>query len=276
MKQQPWAKKNRVASALRNEHVRVGEREGVGRGLFATRAFAPGDAITAYTGRLVQQSELVRLFETDKAEFDRLSDYMIATPNGGHLAPVDVAAVGGHLVNHACGPNARFAEWERDALVVRAVTPIAEGEEITAHYSWIGIKAAKERSWHPCKCVAPCCVGTIELRVEWVPDEEAPDGTVSGSLYLPEEEVAMRFLADIINDTDENEAVMRSYSRNAHRVAPGANFTQGVDPEAFFEKLSAGAEAAVYTALRTPVGAKRRSDRRLRQVMMRYGARGQE
>jgi hypothetical protein len=272
VKQQPWAQKKRVALAMRSEHVRVGAREGVGRGLFATKAFAAGDAVTAYRGRVISGDELTALFQADKARFDHVNEYIVATPSGGFLYPDDLAAPGAHLINHSCGPNAKWGEWEHGALIVRAVKPIAEGEEITVHYGWIGVKAAKEKSWHTCKCGAPCCAGTIELRVEWVDDETDLD---AGGPLLSEEEVGMRFLADIVNDTDEHETLVRTYQRDSHKATPGATILQGIDPETFFEKLRAAAEAAVYAALHTEIGAKRKSDRRLRQIMMRYGARGQ-
>jgi len=258
----PWVSRNRVAPALRNEHVVIGQGR-AGRGLFAARAFVPGEAVASFHGRVIARADLLALGASDRALYERINEYAITTPSGGHLFTDDMDAPGAHLINHSCAPNAAWAEWDRGALLVRAVRPIAEGEELTAFYGWLGVKAAIEKSWHPCACGAPFCAGTIELRVEW----EVYSATEAGP-WLPEEEGARRFLADIVNDTDEHEGLMFRYAKGSLEMALGAKVVSALDPSAFMEKLRSCADVAVRTARRLP--ASRVSERRLRRIVAAY------
>ena len=258
----PWADRIRVASALRNEHVRIGERPGVGRAVFAARPFAVGECVASYQGRIVTRAALIELFTSDRALFERITEYGFVTPSGDHLFN-DASVVGAHLINHSCGPNAKWAEWERGALLVRAVRPIAEGEEITTHYGWLGVKAAVEKNWHKCACSSPFCAGTIELRLEWW------QGAQGAGPRLPEEEVVRRLLADIANDTDENEGLLLHYGQGGSlEMTLTAEVVAAIDPGAFLEKMEACARVAVRAALR--VREQRVSMRRLRQIAKAY------
>ena len=264
----PWTGRNLVASALRNEHVRLGERPGVGRAVFATRAFSPGDCVASYHGRTFTRADLLRLFTSDKALFERINEYAVGTPSGGRLFAEDADVKGAHLINHSCAPNAQWGEHQRGALLVRATRPIAKDDEITIHYGWVGIKAAMEKSWHVCACAAPFCVGTIELRVEWLLDEE--DETQGGP-FLSEEEVTRRLFADLMNDTDEHEHLLFHYAKNSVSMTPGATVLSPLNPGAFLDKVRGCAHRAVRAALRARAAGKPVSGRRLRQLTAAYG-----
>jgi SET domain-containing protein len=162
----PWTARNQIGSALRNAHVCI-RQTGAGRGIYATRAFATGECVASYHGRIIDRAELVSLHGSDRVQYDLINEYAVATPSGGHLYPNDLDALGAHLINHSCGPNARWAEYERGVLLVRATRPIAAGDEITVHYGWLGIKAAMEDRRHTCVCKAPYCTGTVELDGAW-------------------------------------------------------------------------------------------------------------
>jgi hypothetical protein len=263
-KQQPWTARKRVVSALRNEHVRVEERPGVGRAVFAARAFSPGECVASYQGRVITRAQLAVLHGSDRPLFESVTEYAVSSSSGDFLYPENLDAAGAHLINHSCAPNAQWAEYERGALLVRATRPIAEGEEITIHYGWVGIKAAKEKNWHTCVCAAPFCVGTIELRVEWVEEDGGP--------FLAEEEIARRLFADIVNDTDDHEAVLLRYARGSSEMTPdGTTVPSSLDPGAFLDKLRGCAHAAVRAALHSRTLGKTVSDRRLRQIAATYG-----
>jgi hypothetical protein len=266
----PRSEADKIAAALKNKDVRVGERQLPGgqslRGVYARRYFAPGDCVASFHGSVVSREQLVGLFKTDPALFARIVEYGVGhKPTGGHLYPEDVDALGGHLINHSCGPNADWAEYEKGALLVRAVKPIAAGQEITIHYGWVGLKAAVEKSWHPCACGAPFCTGTIELRIEF---NDYGDGT-SGP-YLPPEEVARRLLADIANDTDANEQLVCRYEHESVSMLHGAKVVAGLDRSAFLEKLQLGACVAVAAAGRGQKAGFKVSDRRLREIAVAY------
>lgn len=189
MSSQPWTLKNRLARALANADVRTGPSPAGGRGLFTTRPLAPGDPVCSYHGIEVSRARLAELHSEDRALFERISEYGVSTTRGGHLYAPDLSTVGAHLINHSCAPNVRWAEWERGALVVRALKAIPANEELAIHYGWLGVKAAHDRAWHECRCRARLCAGTIELRLEFLEDPE--DRSTVGT-SLPVEEAAVR------------------------------------------------------------------------------------
>ncbi len=258
------------SAALKNQDVRVGERKLPDgkrlRGVYALQAFAPGDYVASFHGGVMSRAELVEVFKTDRELFARDVEYGVGhKPTGGHLYPLDVDRLGGHLINHSCGPNADWAEYEQGALLVRAIKPIAAAEEITVHYGWVGLKAAVEKSWHPCACGAPFCTGTIELRIEF---NDHGDGTAGP--YLAPEEVARRLLADIANDTDANELLVRRYEHETVGMLHGAKVVAPMDRGAFFEKLQLGACVALAAAEQGRKAGFKVSGRRLREIARTY------
>lgn len=275
----PWTERNQIASALRNEHVHVGERtlkDGtVLRGLYASKDFAPGDYMAAFHGRTMPRAAFMALHQTDRALFEKISEYAIAVREEGvncHLYPENVDGIGAHLINHACGPNARWGKRERGSILVRATKPITSGEEITAFYGWIGIKAAFEDKRHACSCSALYCTGTIELFVEII---HYDDRTVGPN--VPHEEVSKRLFADIVNGINDHEALLLAYADGSLKAIYGAERTEPFDYVAFHAKLSEGARTAVRMArrLEREVGLKL-SEKRLRQIADEYDVKGED
>ncbi len=292
----PWTSKKQIAGALANEGVRIGERETPLaklklRGLYAARAFATGDYVASFHGKIVTRERLFELHKEDLPLFERISEYAVFCKSlGGHLYPEDLDRIGAHLINHACGPNADWAEVEHGAMLVRALRPIAEGEELTIHYGWLGVKAAYETrdaeggersdrsrsarpfedKRHACACASPYCCGTVELYVEIVDEDDGRGGRVGGP-WLPPAEVSRRFMADICNDTDTNETLLWRYAKDSTNMIGGGKILQTVDPVAFFEKLRAGAEVALREARRVKgTGGQVISERRAVAIARRY------
>ena len=269
----PWTAKKQIAAALANEDVRIGEREtpeGKLRGLYAKRAFKAGDYVASFHGKVITRERLFELHKEDRALFDRVNEYaVLSTELDGHLYPEDVNAVGAHLINHACGPNAEFAEVEHGAMLVRAIKPIAEGEELTIHYGWTGVKAAFEKKRHACACGAPFCCGTVELAIEILEEDDGQGGVMAGP-FLPPEEVRKRFFADICNDTDKNESLLWKYAKNSTSMLYGAKVMQPIDPIMFGLKLRAGAEVAIRAARMAKADGRAMSARRMRAIEERY------
>lgn len=267
---QPWIEGRALARALQNLDVRAGERAlpdgGTLRGLYAAKGFAPSDAVCAYQGDVVSLAELEELAKMDPPKFDRVSEYGVQRSDefGAGFLFCDSDVPGAHLVNHSCGPNARWAEAARGAILVRALQPIAAGEEVTIHYGWLGLRAAVEGKRHACRCAAPYCAGTIELAVE------AERRAEFLSTRLPVEEVCNRLVADVANDVDAHEGMLLAYPRGCEQRFIGADSGR-FDLEAYFDKLRAGAILAVarlaqlYTS-----GSVRGSARRLEQIGERY------
>lgn len=269
MKKQPWTKKNQTAAALRNEHVRIGERtldDGTRlRGLYAGKNFAPGEQVASYHGRVFSREEFFALHDADPGLYERVSEYGVEAPTGHQYQP-DTDVVGAHLTNHSCGPNTKWGDFERGARLIEATKPIATGEEITIHYGWVGLKSAMEKRWHTCACTAPYCTKTIELKLEYI-EEKSSDGSLQGGPFLPPEEVTNRFIADIVNDTNVNETVLHGYAQNSASLYKGAQIITGIDNLAFFEKLRDAARIAIRDAASLPMNT---SSRRIAQIVHRY------
>lgn len=278
-----------MGAALTNANVRIGTREtpsGPLRGIYATRPFSRGEWVCSFHGRIVPRDELARAFEKDKPLFESIVEYGVQPGNvpGAHLYPNDLDDLGAHLINHSCGPNSDWDRMAHGAMLVKATRPIAEGEEVTIHYRWVGAKAAMEGTQHACSCQAPYCAGTIELKLEYIVVEEDADGRRMGGHYLPPEEVKNRLLADILNDAEENESAVLNYPKNLTGMIMaldgGAAPEMQVDEAAFREKLRVGAAMAarelatvIVPEMRSGKRRGRPSLRRLTEIASRYGSR---
>ena len=120
-----------------------------GLGLFAAHAFAAGERIVPYSGRL-----------TDQPPSAAASDgkvYALEVSPGRWLDGAAADNPARHA-NHACHPNAELVWLAEEAVAwLTASRPIAEGEEITFDYGF----SLAESLFHPCACGAPDCVGRI-------------------------------------------------------------------------------------------------------------------
>ncbi|HEX2613401.1 MAG TPA: SET domain-containing protein-lysine N-methyltransferase [Fibrobacteria bacterium] len=114
------------------------------RGVFAVRAFAPGDFIARFEG-------------IDTAERTRMS---LQFGHERHVEPAEENPL--RFLNHACEPNAAFGNGDpardRDLFAVRAIAP---GTEITFDYN-----AHEDELSHPfeCRCGSARCVGLVRGR----------------------------------------------------------------------------------------------------------------
>jgi hypothetical protein len=271
----PWTERNQVLSALQNKHVRMGKRPlpngHVLRGLYATRDFEKGDFVASFHGPSYTPAQLKEIGRTDPLFFDRIAEYGIRTPLGETLVPKDLDQVGGHLINHACGPNAEWSRYEQSSVLVEAARPIAKDEEITAHYGWLGVKAAVEDKRHACACESRLCAGTIELYVEMVyTEQEDETGARTGGPCLSVDEIARRLLVDIVNDTNYNEALIIRYSKESLGMVLGATVVQAPDDLAFWQKVLDAAKATVLVARKWQSQGKLLSEKRLKQIVKSY------
>lgn len=103
---------------------RVG-RALTGLGLFAVRPIAKGELIVAYRGVRISHAEAERR-EARGARyiFEINSRWSIDGANRRNLA---------RYANHSCRPNAESA-LSKGRLILRAIRPIAPGDEITFDY----------------------------------------------------------------------------------------------------------------------------------------------
>jgi hypothetical protein len=129
-----------------------------GRGVFARRAFAPGDVVTPYAPKQtkvdVRSPEAVAAAETK-----------LTLLSGDRVIIPDTGVPGGWLCNHSCNPNAAlYASGEGR---IQCTRPIGPGQEVTIFYGWV---SHGEPGRDPCLCGEATCRGTINFDLS---DEDA-------------------------------------------------------------------------------------------------------
>jgi SET domain-containing protein len=103
----------------------VGPSPGRGRGVFASRPFAPGECIERAPVLVLPRAELEPLRRT------LLDSYWFWWDEAHNACALGYAS----LYNHQCPANARFApDAARAEIVFTAARAIAAGEEITINY----------------------------------------------------------------------------------------------------------------------------------------------
>lgn len=113
-----------------------------GRGVLAGRAFHPGETVLVFHGALLDVDEI-----DDFTHVLQVGDDVFLGPSGD----LD------DFVNHSCDPNCAL-EIGPDAVWLRALRVIPEGEELTFDYS---LSMSLEPAIEGCLCGAPCCRGRI-------------------------------------------------------------------------------------------------------------------
>jgi hypothetical protein len=113
-----------------------------GLGVFATREFREGDHVLTFRGPWQRKDEL-----DDFTHTLEIGPGLFLGPSG----QVD------DYVNHSCEPNCRV-DLTGDAPALRALRPIAAGEEVTYDYSTLMVE---DPTTFRCACGAPQCRGVI-------------------------------------------------------------------------------------------------------------------
>jgi hypothetical protein len=136
----------------------VGETH-LGKAVFAATAFAEGETIVKFTGRLLRADRV-------PTELSGETDHYVQITPDHYLGPsgrID------DLINHSCSPNAglRFLDEGIFLIAIRAIAP---GEEIAWDYS----TTLTESNWHMiCQCRSPECRRVIGNFDTLPPDRQA-------------------------------------------------------------------------------------------------------
>ncbi|KAL6780515.1 hypothetical protein ACKKBF_B12805 [Auxenochlorella protothecoides x Auxenochlorella symbiontica] len=158
---------NRAFHLLPAPRLEVFLTDGKGWGVRCADALAPGTFLAEYAGEVVDAGEARRRaaaardagaphFYMMEAEADRVID---AGPKG------NVA----RLLNSSCDPNCVAQKW-RDAATgemrvgLFTARQVPAGEELVYNYNFQQFQGGTERGEYACRCGAPNCKGSMDLR----------------------------------------------------------------------------------------------------------------
>jgi hypothetical protein len=133
---------------ISDHQVRIGDTA-VGKGVFVTREYEPGEPVLELHGRLID-------FAASLAKGERECDALQVGPDRYlDLEPPGV------LVNHSCDPNVGI----RDDMVLIALRRLRAGDEIRYDYS----TTMDEDHWTlECRCGSTHCRGVVG-DFKWLP-----------------------------------------------------------------------------------------------------------
>ncbi|MES2994916.1 MAG: SET domain-containing protein [Patescibacteria group bacterium] len=115
----------------------------LGQSVFAARTFKKGDVITKFTGPILHKSEIPKRYKGEADRYVQIGADEFMGPSG----EID------DLINHSCEPNAGL-KFSKAGILLVAIHPIEEGEEITWDYS----TTMFENAWKmKCDCRKGTC-----------------------------------------------------------------------------------------------------------------------
>jgi SET domain-containing protein len=135
-------------------------RSGVhGKGVFALRPIEPGEVVIEYKGQMITWAEAQRRHPHDPDDPNHTFYFHI---DDKRVIDGKVQGNAAKWINHACEPNCE-AEEEGDRVFIKALRPIAPGEELFYDYGLIIDEryTPSLKKQFACHCGAPGCRGTM-------------------------------------------------------------------------------------------------------------------
>jgi uncharacterized protein len=127
-------------------NVRQSKHEGLG--VIAGRNYKQGQIITEISGNVIHWRTVIAIGGVIQDNTFRFSDQYYLSPDGL-----------GNYINHSCEPNAGIFK-SHNRLYLKAISPIARGEEIVFDYSTI---IGNDDSWTmKCGCGSRLCRKTVK------------------------------------------------------------------------------------------------------------------
>lgn len=137
--------------------LRVGRSPIQGIGVFAQERIPARRRVMEYTGEKIPMKEgMRRLVRLWKAGGSRR--VVIFRLNRRWCVDADAGGSGAELINHSCAPNLETRKL-RGHIYYYSRRAIRPGEELTVDYRF-----DPDAIQVPCKCGAPTCRGTINLK----------------------------------------------------------------------------------------------------------------
>jgi hypothetical protein len=141
---------------LPKEFYSIKQTKKKGRGVFAKQDIPAGTIVGDYLGVLIPDAKIPAM---DK-KYGNVCYSMDYNDNGLSIFPVDIKAVGVHLINHSCSPNCDNYFYYGHTLFF-TLRHIFAGEELTIDYSFDPEDGSVEGFLHPCFCGSSFCRGTM-------------------------------------------------------------------------------------------------------------------
>ena len=124
-----------------------GDRDSLGKGVFAERPFAAGELLAVWGGRIISTAEIDLLPSLERA-------YVLQVEDDLHLLTPRTDIGSADFINHSCDPNAGLVS----SVSLVALRPIAAGEEICYDYAMSDSNPFLDFA---CRCGSPRCRGRI-------------------------------------------------------------------------------------------------------------------
>ena len=122
-----------------------------GRGVVAQKSFRRGAILCEITGKIVSGDTVWQYWKTDR----RLGENCFRYDDDHYIDPEGTI---GAFANHSCNPNAGIVKRGR-RLLLKAIAPIAAGEEVTHDYSTL---LGADDVWTlRCNCGEDICRGRV-------------------------------------------------------------------------------------------------------------------
>jgi SET domain-containing protein len=135
-------------------------RSGVhGRGVFALCELEPGATIVEYRGQLISWQEAQDRHPHDPSQPQHTFYFSL---DDGRVIDANYGGNSARWINHSCDPNC-MADEENGRVWIRALRPIAAGEELNYDYGLVVDEryTARLKAEYPCWCDSALCRGTL-------------------------------------------------------------------------------------------------------------------
>ena len=141
---------------LDSKQYEVREINKIGKGVFAKVDLPPSKVIGDYVGKIL----------SDEDEDDLPSLHGIERNKKETIWPLDITAIGLHLLNHSCTSNCTFMPYEGRMLGITKRKIFAD-EELTVEYFVEQGSLLDPEDPHTCMCKSVFCRGTLSTSTDY-------------------------------------------------------------------------------------------------------------
>ena len=130
-----------------------------GKGVFALRAIASGEAIIEYTGEIISWKEALRRHPHDANDPQHTFYFHI---DEGHVIDALYGGNASRWINHACEPNCEADESD-GRVFIKALADLSPGEELFYDYGLVIDErlTPKLKKQYECRCGSAICRRTM-------------------------------------------------------------------------------------------------------------------